>query len=123
MTPPTSTNERRAASQARAAGFGFTLPAVAWVALFFAAPLIIMAVYSFLPLTSDGSPPHLSFKAYGDFFAQPAYVQAIWNSEPKDQLFFRLYQIRQLIHNSAVMAATESCTWVIRANGPARNNR
>ena len=39
-----------------------------------------MAVMSLLPLTSDGSAPHLSLKAYSDFFAQPAYVQAIWNS-------------------------------------------
>jgi spermidine/putrescine transport system permease protein len=80
MTKPTSINERRAASQARLAGFGFTLPAVAWILLFFGAPLVIMAVYSLLPLTSDGSAPELSFKAYRDFFGQPAYVQAIWNS-------------------------------------------
>jgi|AraplaMF_Col_mMF_1032025.scaffolds.fasta_scaffold00012_245 spermidine/putrescine transport system permease protein len=75
-----SSNEARAASQARLAGFGFTLPAVAWILLFFGAPLVIMAVISLLPLTSDGSSPHLSFKAYSDFFAQPAYVQAISNS-------------------------------------------
>ena len=80
MTPPTSTNEQRAASQARAAGLGFTLPAVVWVVLFFGAPLVIMAVYSLLPLTADGTPSTLSFKAYQDFFSQPAYVQAIWNS-------------------------------------------
>ena len=75
-----SSNEARAASQARLAGFGFTLPAVTWVLLFFGAPLVIMAVMSLLPLTADGSPPQLSFKAYSDFFSQPAYVQAIWNS-------------------------------------------
>ena len=75
-----SSNEARAASQARLAGFGFTLPAVAWILLFFGAPLVIMAAYSLLPLTSDGSPPQFSLKAYGDFFGQPAYVQAIWNS-------------------------------------------
>ena len=50
------------------------------ILLFFGAPLAVMAVYSLLPLTTDGSPPHLSFKAYSDFFSQPAYVQAIWNS-------------------------------------------
>jgi spermidine/putrescine transport system permease protein len=75
-----SSNEARAATQARLAGFGFTLPAVAWILLFFGAPLVIMAVYSLLPLTADGSPSHLSLKAYSDFFNQPAYVQAIWNS-------------------------------------------
>ncbi|HYD07643.1 MAG TPA: ABC transporter permease, partial [Reyranella sp.] len=80
MSEPASTNEQRSASQARAAGFGFTLPAVAWILLFFGAPLAIMAVMSLLPLTADGSPPQLSFKAYSDFFSQPAYVQAIWNS-------------------------------------------
>ncbi len=73
-------NEARAASQARLAGLGFTLPAVAWILLFFGAPLVIMAGYSLLPLTADGSPPTLSLKAYNDFFGQPAYVQAIWNS-------------------------------------------
>jgi spermidine/putrescine transport system permease protein len=75
-----SSNVARAASHARLAGFGFTLPAVAWILLFFGAPLVIMAVYSLLPLTADGSPSHLSLKAYSDFFNQPAYVQAIWNS-------------------------------------------
>jgi spermidine/putrescine transport system permease protein len=80
MTPPPSTNEQRASRQARAAGFGFTLPAVAWILLFFGAPLVIMAVMSLLPLTADGSPPRLSLKAYSDFFSQPAYVEAIWNS-------------------------------------------
>ncbi|WP_395022574.1 ABC transporter permease [Dongia sp.] len=75
-----SSNEARAASRARLAGFGFTLPAVAWILLFFGAPLVIMAVMSLLPLTADGSPPQLSFKAYSDFFSQPAYVEAIWNS-------------------------------------------
>jgi spermidine/putrescine transport system permease protein len=79
-TTRSTTNERRAASQARLAGFGFTLPAVVWIVLFFGAPLVVMAIYSLLPLTADGSPPHFSFKAYSDFFGQPAYVQAIWNS-------------------------------------------
>jgi spermidine/putrescine transport system permease protein len=76
----TSPNEARAASQARLAGFGFTLPAVAWIVLFFGAPLAIMGAMSLLPLTGDGAPPQWSLKAYRDFFGQPAYVQAIWNS-------------------------------------------
>ena len=80
MTSPVPTSEQRAASQDRTAGFGFTLPAVAWIVLFFGAPLVVMAVMSLLPLTADGSPPQLSLKAYRDFFSQPAYVQAIWNS-------------------------------------------
>jgi spermidine/putrescine transport system permease protein len=75
-----STNEARAASASRRAGLGFTLPAVAWILLFFAAPLVIMAIYSLLPLTSDGSPPQWSLGAYRRFFGEAAYVQAIWNS-------------------------------------------
>ena len=75
-----STNEARAASASRRAGLGFTLPAVAWILLFFAAPLAIMAIYSLLPLTSDGSPPRWSLDAYRRFFGESAYVQAIWNS-------------------------------------------
>jgi spermidine/putrescine transport system permease protein len=80
VTTSISSNERRAASQARAAGFGFTLPAVAWILLFFGAPLVVMAIYSLLPLTADGSPPQFSLEAYRDFFGQPAYVEAVWNS-------------------------------------------
>jgi spermidine/putrescine transport system permease protein len=80
MTPQISSNEQRAASQARRAGLGFALPAVAWIALFFAAPILIMAVYSLLPLTPDGSPPRFSLDAYRHFFGESAYVQAVWNS-------------------------------------------
>jgi spermidine/putrescine transport system permease protein len=80
MNVSPSSNEHRAAAAARRAGLGFTLPAVAWILLFFAAPLVIMAIYSLLPLTSDGSPPHWSLDAYSKFFAEPAYVEAIENS-------------------------------------------
>ncbi|HVY99037.1 MAG TPA: ABC transporter permease [Dongiaceae bacterium] len=80
MTASQSSNERRAAAAARRAGLGFTLPAAAWILLFFAAPLVVMAVYSLLPLTSDGSPPQWSLDAYRRFLGEPAYVQAIWNS-------------------------------------------
>ena len=80
MTSPISSNERRAAVQARAAGLGFTLPAVAWILLFFAAPLVIMAVYSLLPLTADGSPARFSLANYENFFAEPAYTEAVVNS-------------------------------------------
>jgi spermidine/putrescine transport system permease protein len=77
---PGVSNEQRAASEARRAGLGFTLPALVWILLFFAAPLVIMAATSLLPLTPDGSPPHLSLGAYARFFNEPAYVEAIWNS-------------------------------------------
>src|SRR5689334_4934810 len=80
MSASQSANEARAAAQARRAGLGFTLPAVAWILLFFAAPLVIMALHSLLPLTSDGAPPQWSLDAYRRFFGEPAYVQAIWNS-------------------------------------------
>jgi spermidine/putrescine transport system permease protein len=80
MSANQSFNEQRAAAEQRRVGLGFTLPAVAWILLFFAAPLIIMAVYSLLPLTSDGSPRQWSLKAYRDFFGESAYRQAIWNS-------------------------------------------
>jgi spermidine/putrescine transport system permease protein len=73
-------NERRAARQQRLAGFGFALPAVAWIALFFAAPIVVMAGVSLLPLTADGSPPRVSLDAYRHFFGEAAYVQAVWNS-------------------------------------------
>ena len=76
----TSSNEQRAASQARLAGFGFTLPAVAWIVLFFAAPLAIMAAYSLMPLTVDGVPGPLSLDNYRHFIAESAYTQAVVNS-------------------------------------------
>jgi spermidine/putrescine transport system permease protein len=75
-----SANEARSASRARLAGFGFTLPAIAWILLFFAAPLVIMGAYSLMPLTSQGVPGSLSFGNYRHFFGESAYVQATWNS-------------------------------------------
>jgi spermidine/putrescine transport system permease protein len=66
------------ASETRAglAGFLFALPALAWVLLFFAAPVCIMAAYSVLPLGGTG----ISVADYQAFFAEPAYVEALWNS-------------------------------------------
>jgi spermidine/putrescine transport system permease protein len=75
-----SANEARSASRARLAGFGFTLPAIAWILLFFAAPLVIMGAYSLMPLTSQGAPGALSLGNYRHFFGESAYVQAAWNS-------------------------------------------
>ena len=74
------TAESRAASRARLSGISFTLPAVAWILLFFGAPLVIMAVYSLMPLTAQGQPGPVSLDAYRAFFAESAYTAALWNS-------------------------------------------
>ena len=74
-----SSNEKLTARRTRLAGLAFSLPAVAWIMLFFAAPLVIMAAYSLMPL---GSPPGLgglSLDNYRHFFGESAYTQAIWN--------------------------------------------
>ena len=76
----TSTAESRAQSQARLAGLAFTLPAVGWIVLFFAAPLAIMAAYSLMPLDAEGKPGPLSLDGYRAFFAEGAYTAALWNS-------------------------------------------
>ncbi len=75
-----ATAESRAAARARLSGFAFTLPAVAWVLLFFGAPLVIMAAYSLMPLTPQGQPGPLSLDAYRSFFGESAYTSALWNS-------------------------------------------
>ncbi len=77
---PALTAESRAALNARRAGLCFTLPAVVWVVVFFAAPVLIMAVYSLRPLGADGTPGPLSLGDYRAFFAEPAYVEALWDS-------------------------------------------
>lgn len=66
----------RAEKHGRLTGLYFTLPAVAWIMLFFAAPILIMAGYSVTPLGHSG----LSFADYGAFFGESAYVEALWNS-------------------------------------------
>jgi spermidine/putrescine transport system permease protein len=78
--PATSTAESRAARRARLSGLGFTLPAVAWILIFFAAPLAIMAAYSLMPLDATGRPGSVSLGAYRAFFAESAYTAALWNS-------------------------------------------
>ncbi len=72
--------ESRALARARLSGLAFTLPAVGWILLFFAAPLLIMAAYSLMPLDAEGKPGPLSFGAYRAFFAEEAYTAALWNS-------------------------------------------
>jgi spermidine/putrescine transport system permease protein len=72
--------ESRALSRARLAGLAFTLPAVGWILLFFAAPLAIMAAYSLMPLDAQGRPGPLGLGAYRAFFTEGAYTAALWNS-------------------------------------------
>lgn len=74
------TAESRAQTRARLAGLGFALPAVAWILLFFAAPIVIMAAYSLMPLGPDGQPGALSLAGYQRFFSESAYTAALWNS-------------------------------------------
>jgi spermidine/putrescine transport system permease protein len=76
----TPTAESRAQARARLTGLGFALPAVAWILLFFAAPIVIMAAYSLMPLGPDGRPGPLSLGAYETFFAESAFTAALWNS-------------------------------------------
>jgi spermidine/putrescine transport system permease protein len=78
--PDLSSNEKLIARRTRLAGLAFSLPAVAWIVLFFAAPLVIMAAYSLMPLGSTGAPSGFSLDNYRHFFGESAYVQAIWNS-------------------------------------------
>ena len=72
--------ERRAARRARRTGLYLTLPAVLWILLFFAAPVLIMAAYSLRPLGADGTPGGIGLGDYAAFFAESAYVEALWNS-------------------------------------------
>jgi spermidine/putrescine transport system permease protein len=76
----TATAESRAEARARLAGLAFTLPAVVWILLFFAAPLVIMAAYSLMPLDAEGRLGPLSLESYRTFFAEGAYTRALWNS-------------------------------------------
>jgi spermidine/putrescine transport system permease protein len=75
-----TTAESRAQARARLSGLAFTLPAVAWIVLFFGAPLIIMTAYSLMPLTAQGQPGPISLDAYRSFFTESAYTAALWNS-------------------------------------------
>jgi spermidine/putrescine transport system permease protein len=75
-----SANEARSARRDRLAGAAFTLPAFAWVFIFFAAPLVLMAYFSFTPLSPTGGRGAIGLGNYRAFFAESAYVEALWNS-------------------------------------------
>jgi spermidine/putrescine transport system permease protein len=75
-----ATAESRAQAKARLSGFAFTLPAVAWILVFFAAPIVIMAVYSLMPLDSAGKLGPFSLDGYRAFLGESAYTAALWNS-------------------------------------------
>ncbi len=75
-----ATAESRAQARARLSGFAFTLPAVAWIVVFFAAPIVIMAIYSLMPLDSEGRLGPISLAGYRAFLGESAYTAALWNS-------------------------------------------
>ncbi len=78
--PSTASAEGRAQARARLSGFAFTLPAVAWILVFFAAPIAIMAAYSLMPLDSEGRPGPISLDGYRAFLGESAYTAALWKS-------------------------------------------
>lgn len=73
---PQSASEALAARRERRAGLGFALPAALWIVAFFAAPVVLMAIVSLRPLGTEG----FSTGAYRAFFANAAYLRAVWNS-------------------------------------------
>ena len=48
--------------------------------MFFAAPIVIMAVYSLMPLDSAGKLGPFSLDGYRAFLGESAYTAALWNS-------------------------------------------
>ena len=72
--------ESRAAARQRLSGLYFSLPALAWIVIFFAAPVIVMGVYSLHPLSPTGALGAFGFGDYSAFFEESAYRQALWNS-------------------------------------------
>ncbi|HTR15615.1 MAG TPA: ABC transporter permease [Acetobacteraceae bacterium] len=73
--------EARRARRDALAGVAFVAPAVLWLLLFFAAPLVVMVTISLSPSDQDGAAGGvLSLGNYRAFFAENAYVQALWNS-------------------------------------------
>ena len=69
----------RAARRDGWTGLAFVAPAVLWVLLFFAAPLGVMVATSLVTRDAAGA-VSLSLANYRAFLAEPAYVQAFWNS-------------------------------------------
>jgi spermidine/putrescine transport system permease protein len=72
--------ESRAAARQRLSGLYFSVPALAWIVIFFAAPVIVMGVYSLHPLSPTGALGAFGFGDYSAFFQESAYRQALWNS-------------------------------------------
>lgn len=72
--------ERRAARRQRLSGLYFSLPALLWILVFFAAPVIVMGVVSLHPLGPTGQLSGWSLGAYRAFAAESAYTEALWNS-------------------------------------------
>lgn len=79
MSRPDSA-ESRAAARQRLSGLYFSVPALAWIVIFFAAPVIVMGVYSLHPLSPTGALGAFGFGDYSAFFQESAYRQALWNS-------------------------------------------
>ena len=76
----TASPAARADLRVRFAGLLYVTPAVLWVLIFFFAPVLIMAGYSLLPLDANGDLGAPGIGDYRAFFAQNAYLGALWNS-------------------------------------------
>ncbi len=61
-------------------GWVYAGPALAFTALFFVLPFLVMGLESFWRLTAAGVDTTLTLANYADFFANPALTQALWNS-------------------------------------------
>lgn len=70
----------RAETRVRFTGLLYLTPAVLWVLIFFFAPVLVMAGYSLMPLDANGDPGAVGTGNYRAFFAQSAYLGALWNS-------------------------------------------
>lgn len=61
-------------------GWVYAGPALAFTALFFVAPFLVMGLESFWRLTTEGIDTTPTLANYADFFANPALRRALWNS-------------------------------------------
>lgn len=73
-------NERRAARRDSLKGFGFALPALAWIVAFFVVPLAIMIAYSLMQRVGGQVVADLGLHNYVRFFTQDSLRGALFVS-------------------------------------------
>ena len=99
-------------SESRRLGWVYAGPAIAFSALFFVVPFLVMGIESLWRLTAEGIDTSPTLANYADFLANASFRQALWNS----------LEVTAIVTVAAVLVAYPFA-WIVAERVPERWQR